>query len=153
MDHTALQWDKMYENSNRRLASWSTVFSAFAPHLKIMHRPGRVHFNVDPLSRLKRHTPGNISPPAGVEPTLSFASQVEEEHPFRPPKAWRVMVALVTLEDILEIEEGYIVCTRSKPVKEDYSAGSSRPPLVIIAMDAVKVQSWVKVHIPVQRDI
>ena len=173
-DHTALQWAKMYENSNRRLASWSTVFSAFAPHLEIVHRPGRVHSNVDPLSRLKRHAPGNISPPAGVEPTLSFTSKVEEEHPFRPPKARRVTAALVTLEDILEIKEGYTVHTRSKSakkeaieepkkeettsnpsdgsssseshLKEDYSAGSSRPPSVIIAMDTVEVQSWVEAY-------
>lgn len=49
-DHAALQWAKTYENSNRRLAAWGTVFSAYTPHLSIVHRPGRKHSNVDPLS-------------------------------------------------------------------------------------------------------
>ena len=53
-DHAALQWAKTYENSNHRLAAWGTVFSAYAPHLSIVHRPGRKHSNVDPLSRLYR---------------------------------------------------------------------------------------------------
>lgn len=56
-DHAALQWAKTYENANRRLAAWGTVFSAYAPHLTIIHRPGRKHLNVDPLSRLYRAPP------------------------------------------------------------------------------------------------
>lgn len=50
-DHAALTWAKTYENANRRLASWGLVFAAY-PRLKIVYRPGRVHSNVDPLSRL-----------------------------------------------------------------------------------------------------
>ncbi len=61
-DHTVLQWDKTYENSNQRLAAWSTMFSAFVPHLEIVHRPRRVHSNVDPLSRLPRDLLSHISP-------------------------------------------------------------------------------------------
>lgn len=53
-DHSALQWASTYENANRRLASWGAIFSAFKPGLQICHRPGRVHSNVDPLSRLPR---------------------------------------------------------------------------------------------------
>jgi hypothetical protein len=49
-DHSALQWARTYENSNRRLAAWGAVFSAYAPGLEIIHRPGRIHSNVDPLS-------------------------------------------------------------------------------------------------------
>lgn len=52
-DHAALQWARVYENANRRLAAWGAVFAAY-PGLKIVHRPGRVHLNVDPLSRLPR---------------------------------------------------------------------------------------------------
>jgi hypothetical protein len=29
-DHSALQWARMYENSNRRLVAWGAVFSAYA---------------------------------------------------------------------------------------------------------------------------
>lgn len=53
-DHSALQWAHTYENANRRLAAWGAVFSAYKPGLVICHRPGRVHSNVDPLSRLPR---------------------------------------------------------------------------------------------------
>ncbi len=49
-DHAALQWAKTYENSNYRLAAWRMVFSALAPHLEIIHHPGKVHSNMDPLS-------------------------------------------------------------------------------------------------------
>jgi len=49
-DHSALQWARTYENANRRLAAWGAVFSAYAPKLEIVHRAGRVHSNVDPLS-------------------------------------------------------------------------------------------------------
>ena len=52
-DHSALTWEKTYENANRRLAAWGLVFAAF-PEMVIIHRPGRAHSNVDPLSRLPR---------------------------------------------------------------------------------------------------
>ena len=35
-DHTALQWARVYENANRRLAAWGAVFAAY-PGLKIVH--------------------------------------------------------------------------------------------------------------------
>jgi len=59
-DHSALTWAKMYENVNRRLAAWGLVFAAFL-EMAIIHRPGRAHSNVDPLSRLPR-IPSFISP-------------------------------------------------------------------------------------------
>jgi hypothetical protein len=55
-DHAALQWARVYENANRRLVAWGAVFAAY-PGLKIIRRPGRVHSNVDPLSRLPRVPP------------------------------------------------------------------------------------------------
>jgi hypothetical protein len=61
-DHAALVWARTYENANRRLAAWGTVFAAYAPGLEIIHRPGRVHSNVDPLSRLPRAPPDHNSP-------------------------------------------------------------------------------------------
>ncbi len=38
------------------------MYSAFAPGLKIIHRPGRVHSNVDPLSCVPRAPPDHVSP-------------------------------------------------------------------------------------------
>src|SRR5260370_42531026 len=55
-DHTALIWAWTYENANRRLVAWGTVFGAFLG-LDIVHRAGKVHSNIDPLSRLPRILP------------------------------------------------------------------------------------------------
>ena len=60
-DHAALTWSKTFQNVNRRLLTWGLVFSAF-PNMKIIHRAGRVHSNVDPVSRLRRRIPPQRSP-------------------------------------------------------------------------------------------
>src|ERR1700742_2038556 len=49
-DHAALTWSKTFQNVNRRLLSWGTTFAAYSD-LHIVHRAGRVHSNVDPISR------------------------------------------------------------------------------------------------------
>ena len=46
-DHAALIWSKTFQNINRQLLSWGTIFSAY-PDLQIVHRARRVHSNVDP---------------------------------------------------------------------------------------------------------
>ena len=51
-DHAALQWSKTFQNVNRRLLTWGTVFSTY-PNLRIVHRAGRVHSNMDSISRLR----------------------------------------------------------------------------------------------------
>ena len=70
-DHAALIWSKTFQNINRRLLSWGTVFSAY-PDLQIVHRAGRVHSNVDPISRLRRRIPHTDSVKVlerpGIEP-------------------------------------------------------------------------------------
>ena len=60
-DHAALTWSSTFQNVNRRLLSWGTVFAAY-PGMKIIHRAGRVHSNVDPISRLRRRIPKYDSP-------------------------------------------------------------------------------------------
>ena len=55
-DHAALTWSRTFQNVNRRLLTWGLVFSAF-PNMKIIHRAGRIHSNVDPVSRLRRRIP------------------------------------------------------------------------------------------------
>jgi hypothetical protein len=60
-DHAALTWSRTFQNVNRRLLTWGTVFSAY-PDLKIVHRAGRIHSNVDPISRLRRRVPFQDSP-------------------------------------------------------------------------------------------
>ncbi|HEX9613546.1 MAG TPA: reverse transcriptase domain-containing protein [Candidatus Bathyarchaeia archaeon] len=75
-DHSALTWAKTYENANRRLAAWGLVFAAF-PDLAIIHRPGRVHSNVDPLSRLPR-VPEFVSPAREDLPSQTLSTEHEE---------------------------------------------------------------------------
>lgn len=60
-DHAALTWSKTFQNVNRRLLSWGLTFSAF-PNMHIIHRAGRVHSNVDPISRLRRRVPHQEGP-------------------------------------------------------------------------------------------
>ena len=75
-DHAALTWSKTFQNVNRRLLTWGTVFSAY-PNLKIVHRAGRVHSNVDPISRLRRRVPIHDSPT--VDATQHIAMNAEED--------------------------------------------------------------------------
>jgi hypothetical protein len=60
-DHSALTWSKTYQNVNKRLQTWGLTYNAY-PKLKIVHRAGRVHSNVDPISRLHRRIPFYESP-------------------------------------------------------------------------------------------
>ena len=78
-DHSALQWARTYENANRRLVAWGAVFSAYAPGLEIIHRAGRVHSNVDPLSRLPRAAPEHTSPITDSSPSIVTDSTLAEE--------------------------------------------------------------------------
>jgi hypothetical protein len=75
-DHSALTWAKTYENTNRRLAAWGLVFAAF-PEMIIIHRPRRMHSNIDPLSRLPR-IPTFISPSRDDLPKPSLSTEYED---------------------------------------------------------------------------
>jgi hypothetical protein len=78
-DHAALQWARTYENSNRRLASWGAIFAAYAPGLDIVHRPGRIHSNVDPLSRLHRIPPEFASPMEDPLQAIHMSSPINQK--------------------------------------------------------------------------
>jgi hypothetical protein len=75
-DHAALQWARTYENTNRRLAAWGAVFAAYSK-LQIVHRPGRVHSNVDPLSRLPRAAPEFVAP--RIDPTAPIVLEYDAD--------------------------------------------------------------------------
>ena len=51
-EHAALTWSKTFQNVNCQLLTWGTVFATY-PKLQIVHRTGRVHSNVNPISRLR----------------------------------------------------------------------------------------------------
>ena len=52
-DLAALTWSRTFQNVNRWLLTWGTVFAAY-PDMQIIHHAGKVHSNVDPVSRLQR---------------------------------------------------------------------------------------------------
>jgi hypothetical protein len=75
-DHAALTWSKTFQNVNRRLLTWGTVFLAY-PNLKIVHSAGRVHSNVDPISRLRRRVPIQEGP--ATDTTKHISLNLEED--------------------------------------------------------------------------
>jgi hypothetical protein len=82
-DHAALTWTKTYQNVNRRLLSWGAVLAGY-PKLRIVHRAGRVHSNVDPLSRLRRRVPYQEGPLEDTTDSLKLKhSAVELEDPLK----------------------------------------------------------------------
>jgi hypothetical protein len=76
-DHAALTWSKTFQNVNRRLLTWGTVYAAY-PDLKIVHRAGRVHSNVDPISRLRRRVPHQTGPVADSTDALTIGQSIED---------------------------------------------------------------------------
>jgi hypothetical protein len=72
-DHSALTWSKTYNNVNHQLMSWGLTYSAY-PKLKIIHRAGRVHSNMDPLSHLRRRIPF-FDQPATNDPDINLSQE------------------------------------------------------------------------------
>jgi len=70
-NHAALTWSKTFQNVNQRLLTWGTVFAAY-PNLRIVHRAGRVHSNVDPISRLCRRVPYQQGPTVDATQHISL---------------------------------------------------------------------------------
>jgi hypothetical protein len=129
-DHSALQWARTYENSNRRLAAWGAIFSAYAPGLEIVHRPGRVHSNVDPLSRLPRAPPSHISPLRDEGKSISMPdnlSDAQEAWRDREPSL-RATFSAFTLDDALDGRKSAFATTRSmKATEEETRRPDSKP--------------------------
>ena len=119
-DHSALQWARTYENANRRLAAWGAVFSAYAPKLEIIHRAGRVHSNVDPLSRLPRAPPGHTSPIETDEPAIRAKETLDERQEVAPAQkmaAFAFTFAAWSIEDCLDEPKEVMINVRSRNKK------------------------------------
>jgi hypothetical protein len=120
-DHSALQWARTYENSNRRLAAWGAVFSTYAPGLEIIHRPGRVHSNVDPLSRLPRAAPPHVSPEREDVKSIVMSGDLtdaQEGWRDRDP-ALKATFAAFALDNGLEGKNSAFLTTRSQAKGEE----------------------------------
>ena len=114
-DHSALQWARTYENANRRLAAWGAVFSAYAPKLEIIHRAGRVHSNVDPLSRLPRAPLTHVSPLEMNEPSIRAKETLDENQEVTPAvKMPAFTFAAWSIEDCVEEPKEVLINVRSR---------------------------------------
>ena len=120
MDHAALQWARVYGNANRRLAAWGAMFAAY-PGLKIVHQPGRVHSNVDLLSRLPRilqhHSPmrDDVTPISADERKRKIAQKAEDR--IGKSSAQKAAFAVWWWEDMKD-REAFAIQTRSKAIKD-----------------------------------
>lgn len=124
-DHSALQWARTYENANRRLAAWGAVFSAYAPKLEIIHRAGRVHSNIDPLSRLPRAPPSHISPVESNEPAIRAKETLDERQDIVPAEKMAAFTfAAWSIEDCLDEPREVIINVRSRNKKSDEVHGT-----------------------------
>jgi len=151
-DHSALQWARTYENSNRRLAAWGAIFSAYTPNLEIIHRAGRVRSNVDPLSHLPRAPPEHTSPLQSDKPSITMDFTLAEKQERQAEKApaktvfviWTLGECLegqrsvwpsnVTLADESELDE-------LKPNNKYWTATNPMPNLHI-AIDKATLKEW-----------
>ena len=154
-DHSALQWARTYENSNRRLAAWGAVFSSYAPNLEIIHRAGRVHSNVDPLSRLPRAPPSHISPIHDNELTITMDSDLAEKQERQAESMpARTAFAIWGLDDCLEGHQSvWSMSTESQGSSDaldkleastDYWNAQNPPPNLHVAVDNTFLEEWVK---------
>ena len=152
-DHSALQWARTYENSNRRLAAWGAIFSAYAPNLEIIHRAGRVHSNVDPLSRLPRAPPDHISPPQDDEPSISTDFTLAEKQERQAEKLpARTAFAIWNLEECLEGRSSAwstsIAPTEGDELdelepNEEYWSATNPTPNIHVAIDDSTLLEWI----------
>jgi hypothetical protein len=116
-DHSALTWSKTYNNVNRRLMSWGLTYSAY-PKLKIIHRAGRVHSNVDPLSRLRRRIPF-FDQPATNDPDINlsqekdidFYGRMKRKFDTRASSLFASMESPNTTEILVELPEEHPLST------------------------------------------
>ena len=169
-DHSALQWARTYKNSNRCLAAWGAVFSAYAPGLEIIHRTGRVHSNVDPLSRLPRAAPEHTSPTTDTSPSIIMDSTLVEAQEStlsystarKAFIAWSVDECLEGIQSawssIKSANSGATVPSSDEPAEDDsdedeldtlpvgeeYWGASNPAPNLHVEMDPAFITEWVK---------
>ena len=67
----SLSWRKTFQNVNRRLPTWGTVFAAYTK-LQIFYHAGWVHSNVNPISRLRRRVPHQQGPTVDATQHISL---------------------------------------------------------------------------------
>ena len=149
-DHAALTWSTTFQNMNRRLLTWGTIFAAY-PHLQIIHRAGKVHSNVDPISRLRRRVPYQNSPEVDNITPIPCSSADD------PLRDMYEELAPRFEERLLTVASSYIQCEEtgndvaldlvrlnllhaSDNNSEEYC--SSRTYNILVSMDPSIIEEW-----------
>jgi transposase InsO family protein len=151
-DHAALTWSRTFQNVNRRLLTWGLVFSAYL-ELKIVHQAGRVHSNVDPVSRLRRRVPHENGPsvdateavPLGAEhdPMRNMYSELGEHFEER---LMRVAMEQIRSEDtevpekLIKDQEVDVTLPHGVKAVINYSTAVSYA--IMIGIDPAEVNEW-----------
>ena len=149
-DHAALTCSKTFQNVNRRLLTWGLVYSAF-PNMKIVHRAGRVHSNVDPISRLRCRLLPQSSPldvhfdPLKLKPMEDPLRNMFEE---LGPKFEERLLTVATrfIESELQLEEDnaihsiYLPSAGDREIVIPYSTSQSYS--TIVRLDQEEIREW-----------
>ena len=101
-DHAALTWSRNFQNVNRHLLTWGTIFAAY-PDMEIVHRTGKIHSNVDPVSHLRRCVPINDGPITDDVRSVSLLEPNED-----PLKDMFTELGSRFEERLLRIASGYV---------------------------------------------
>jgi hypothetical protein len=133
------------------------VFSAYSPGLEIVHRAGRVHSNVDPLSRLPRAPPDHISPVEDPEPSIVTDSSLaeEQERQLRSAPAKEAFIAWSIDECFEGVKSAWATTKNTSeselkedldtlPVGEDYWDQNNPTPNLHVSMDPDFLKDWVE---------
>ena len=87
----------------------------YTPKLEIIHHAGRVHSNVDLLSRLPRAPPGHISPIESGEPSICAKESLDERQDVTPvEKMAAFSFAAWSIKDCLEEPKEVMINVRSR---------------------------------------
>lgn len=149
-DHAALTWSRTFQNLNRRLLTWGTVFSAY-PNLRIVHRAGRVHSNVDPISRLRRRVPiqegpdvdniESISLIGKEDPLTDFYSKISAKFESR---VLNLAAEIVTREEEIEtaVSTNVPMCTANSEIPIEVAHQSSCNFNISVHLSKEEIDKW-----------
>ena len=101
-DHAALTWSRTFQNVNRCLLTWGTIFAAY-PDMEIIHQAGKIHSNVDPVSRLRRRVPITDSPITDDVRSVNLPEPIED-----PLKNMFAELGSRFEERLLQVANGYV---------------------------------------------
>ena len=128
-NHAALTWSRTFQNVNRHLLTWGTIFAAY-PDMEIVHRAGKIHSNVDPVSRLWRCVPINDGPMTDDIRSVKLSESIED-----PLKDMFTELGSHFEECLLRIASGYVTS-----LEETESSQIPVSPIVLDSEGSLEVE-------------